>query len=467
MARTGAVVTMKAGFFILRFLFVSTLIFAASRVRAEEVDVTVEEPVAAVELLADEVATAPSEATAAEPADVVAAERVTEANPVVAGLEQFLAELAKGGVVLKGDDDFAALYECVARVADSAARLLNAEGVAHLENERQGRDFYVPLKLTVSNAVPVVVESGAESNAVQVGDRVLSIAGVSTTNATLSGVLELLRGHEAGRVALVLERGDAVVTASVERIFTELPALELVEVWPRQIGYVKVSGLVEGAKAGEAIVSLLREWAATNFAGAVLDLRGADGADVASAVAVASPFASAGSLLFSMKDREWNDLSDYLARDAEALALPLMVLVDEKTSGAAELVAVAAADSLRGVLVIGQPTAGDPGIRDVVPLADGRGVYIATRQLVSGAGAVYDGREEVVPTIQVSSRANALGFEPEPGPDRRAKLAEEATDRALRDRVRGDAALQRAVDVLLGLKALNIRTGSLSSEDSL
>ncbi|MCO6401440.1 MAG: hypothetical protein J5I99_09465 [Verrucomicrobia bacterium] len=65
----------------------------------------------------------------------------------------------------------------------------------------------------------------------------------------------------------------------------------------------------------------------------------------------------------------------------------------------------------------------------------------------------------------ISGRGDSGGFEPEPGPDRRAKLAEEATDRALRDRVRGDAALQRAVDVLLGLKALNIGVGSVLSGD--
>ncbi len=444
-----------------RFLFTfplavfASLLFAVSSLRAEESAAAVDE-------------SAPAVTPVAEAAEVVAESAATVApeGTMVGAVEGFLAKLAERGVGFEGQADFSALYECIARVADPAARVLDAGAVEHFQNERKGLDFYPGLTLTVSNATPVVVGvSGSATNGVLVGDQVLSIGGVSVTNVTLGGAWGLLRGHEAGWVELVLERGGARVTGSVERVLSARPVVELSEVWPRQIGYAKVSGLVEGADSGKAIVGLLREWAAAGLAGGVLDLRGADGGDVESAVAVASPFAAPGALLFSMKDREWKDLADYEAREGEPISLPLMVLVDGQTSGAAELVAVAAEDRLRGVLVIGQETAGDPGIRDVVPLEDGQGLYIATRQLVSGGGAVYDGHAGVAPTVLISGRGDSLGFEPEPGPDRRAKLAEEATDRALRDRVRGDAALQRAVDVLLGLKALNIGVGSVLSGD--
>ncbi len=450
-----------------RFLFAlplavfASLLFAVSSLRAEESAAAVDESAPAVAPVAE---VTPE----AEAAEVVAesAAKVAPEGAIVGAVEGFLAKLAERGVGFEGETDFSGLYECIARVADPLARVLDAGAVEHFRNERMGLDFYPGLTLTVSNATPVVVGvSGSATNGVLVGDRVLSIGGASVTNVTLGGAWSLLRGHEAGLVELVLERGGAWVTGSVERVLSARPVVELSEVWPRQIGYAKVSGLVEGADSGKAIVGLLREWAAAGLAGGVLDLRGADGGDVESAVAVASPFAAPGALLFSMKDREWKDLADYEAREGEPISLPLMVLVDGQTSGAAELVAVAAEDRLRGVLVIGQETAGDPGIRDVVPLEDGQGLYIATRQLVSGGGAVYDGHAGVVPTVLISGRGDSLGFEPEPGPDRRAKLAEEATDRALRDRVRGDAALQRAVDVLLGLKALNIRVGSVLSGD--
>ena len=206
----------------------------------------------------------------------------------------------------------------------------------------------------------------------------------------------------------------------------------------------------------------MRGWAEAGLAGGILDLRGAGGDAVGDVAAFAGLFASRGSVLFSFRDAEGNDLGSYKADGASRSELPLMVLVDETTRGAAEVFAAAAYDSLRGLLLVGRATQGDPAIRSGLALSDDLALYIATRRLVTGNGSVLDGRAGVMPHLVVQ-RAALTDYEPPPHPDRRIRLDEEDADRALRDRVRGDAVLQRAVDVLLGLKALNIKPGALSS----
>lgn len=384
-------------------------------------------------------------------------------HPLAADVDALLATLAARGIELNGDEDRAPLYECVARVIDPQARLFTAADLEHWQNEQAGVDYHSNIHLTISNAAPLIVSvPDALEDQLRAGDRILSIQGTPTTNVTLGDALRLLRGHAAGGADLVVARGaDAPVTVRVERVLSPLPLFELAETWPREIGYARVNGL--GADSGKQILEKLREWAGAAFAGGILDLRGADGADVASAAQIASAFASPGSSLFSFLDRAGNSVTNYQAVGTAAIDLPVMLLVDEHTSGAAEALAAAAADSLRGVLVIGRETAGDPAIREPLPLAGGYAVYIATRRLVTGDGAVFDGLSGVKPTVNLPAGPGKIEYEPEVLPDRRIRLDEEDSDLALRDRIRGDAVLQRAVDVLLGLKALNIRPGSLSS----
>lgn len=384
-------------------------------------------------------------------------------HSLVADVDVLLTKLAEHGVELTGGESRAPLYECVARIVDPRARLFTAADLEHWQNEQAGVDYHSDIRLTISNATPVITAVPDDlQESLRAGDRILSIQGAPTTNVTLSDALRLLRGHTAGGADLIYARGtDAPATTRIERVLSPLPLFEVLETWPRDIGYARVNGLNAGS--GAEVLTQLREWADATFAGGILDLRGADGSDVASAAQIAGAFASPGSSLFSFLDRAGNTLTNYQADETAQIDLPVMLLVDEHTSGAAEALAAAAAGSLRGMLVIGRETSGDPAIREVISTSDDESLYIATRKLVAGDGSVFDGHSGVKPTVILPAGPGKVEYEPERGPDRRIRLDEEDSDLALRDRIRGDAALQRAVDVLLGLKALNIRPGPLSS----
>jgi C-terminal processing protease CtpA/Prc len=134
-----------------------------------------------------------------------------------------------------------------------------------------------------------------------------------------------------------------------------------------------------------------------------------------------------------------------------------MVLVDGRTTGAAELLAATLSGTGRGAMIIGQPTAGDPGIRQRVSLSSGEELYLATRRLVVAGEDKYSGQDRVRPDIYVDPAVRYVDYEPEEPllTDRRETTRRELETRALRLHIRGDAALTRAMDVLIGLKALN------------
>ena len=139
------------------------------------------------------------------------------------------------------------------------------------------------------------------------------------------------------------------------------------------------------------------------------------------------------------------------------LRMPLMVLVDEETTGAAELLAAVLAGSVQGAMIIGRETAGDPLIREPVSLPTGGYALLAKRQIRTGDGTVYDGAGGVAPDVTITDAAlDETVYEPEAPVLRKGKTLsdEEKEDKALRERTRNDTYLRRATDVLLGLKAL-------------
>ena len=114
-------------------------------------------------------------------------------------------------------------------------------------------------------------------------------------------------------------------------------------------------------------------------------------------------------------------------------------------------------DASSGVLLLGETTSGDLGLREFVTLPAGQTLRIATRKLVTVSGTTYDGTAGVIPDIHIPSEPAILSdYDPEPVMGRRAVLTEEWEDRSLRQRTRGDQVLQRAVDILLGMRALNL-----------
>ena len=392
----------------------------------------------------------------ASPAELLAAD-------VEAALRQldrahFPVEASAAGVAI----------EAAVRTVDPGARLLTEAQAEHLKQERSGLDFGFSLRLAISNGQPVVVagdaQDAARAGGLREGDRLMAIGDQAATNLTLPGALALLRDHQTSSVRLVVQRAENIVTSEATRVLTTLQPVETSEKWSRDLAYMKLNGLYE-PDAGRSVVSTLRGWSETGRFGFILDLRGATGNDLAAVQAIGSLFAPAGSLLFAFRDREEQDVSTHKALSGDPLKTPVVVLVDQGTSGAAEVLAAVLADSVRGALLIGEATSGDPLIRDVVSLPKQRLLYLATRRLVTADGAVYDGHAGLQPDVVAPrTAASADYYEPEAMPDRRATLPQEAEDRALRDRWRGDPALRQAVDLLLGLKALNIRADGVSSK---
>ena len=356
----------------------------------------------------------------------------------------------------------AALLEALIRASEPSVVFLDEGELAARSQRLSRREWDSGLTLVaVEDGLPKVASvrtnSPAAAAGILPGELIEKVAGHELTSGSgLKQVREMLAEGEEAKLEIGVRAADAKSRGVVvERVRREESSLMEVENLPAGMGYMRVAGLYPGA--GGEIVGVLEKWQGGSLFGAILDLRGAAGMSSEEVSVVASCFAPEGSLLYALNQPQGKETVVARAVSKVANAMPLMVLVDEETTGASELLAAVLAGSAKGVMVIGRETSGDPLIREPRKLSTGRYALLATRQLAMADGTRYGGSTGVLPDVAITDSAlNETVYEPDAPVLRKGKTMsdEEKEDKALRDRTRNDTYLRRAADVLLGLKAL-------------
>ena len=292
-----------------------------------------------------------------------------------------------------------------------------------------------------------------ESRGMTLDAAVAESAGIEAMLKTIDPQARLLSAEQAADLDKVLHgyaQAGAAPTQAVAAV--QRPSAEEPEKWVDGLGYLRINGLYRCP--GTGLCERVRTAVAFAQTGLILDVRGADGNDLGCVDEIASMFFATNTVLYTLKDGRGGNPTASVSRAVPRVTVPVMLLIDTNTTQAAELL-TAALDRAPGVMLVGQRTCGDARIRELIPLPDGRFLYLATRQAYLADDSTYEGKG-VTPDIEVHPGETRR---PEPAEERAAgkPTTEEARrHRELFARVAADPALARATDLLLGLKALNI-----------
>ena len=219
--------------------------------------------------------------------------------------------------------------------------------------------------------------------------------------ASAAGILQMLG---AGAKLLTADEAKSNSAPVVVPGAPPHEALARVEVIQPDIGYIRVADVVE--ETATALDGELKKFAAEKVTGYVLDLRFADGTNFAAAATVASRFLPANVELFSLKQSTGEPQMYRTSVAPKTLATelavaPLMLLVNAQTRGSAEVLVGALRAQDRGI-VIGGPTAGLPVAWQDIPLSDGRVLRLAAAKIYfPKGGEVFPGG--VIPDIIVKT----------------------------------------------------------------
>jgi C-terminal processing protease CtpA/Prc len=250
-----------------------------------------------------------------------------------------------------------------------------------------------------------------------------------------------------------------ILTRDEASLLSEEAMAASVEILPEGLLYLKLKGLYP--KGISTLVESLRETTKKMSTGLILDLRDAGGTSLEAADKLLSMFVEQGTPLYTLRDPAGSNSTSSTASPSEIQlqGVTCALIVNEETRDACELLA-AVLRTLPNVVVVGWRTHGDAGVRKVVELPSGERLLIADRWVVPANGGEYHG-QGVKPQVAVESSSLPETAPPPPVPGLTRAPSERALAAArLSERIGGDAALRRACDLLVGLKAMRKSTNA-------
>lgn len=257
------------------------------------------------------------------------------------------------------------------------------------------------------------------------GDYVRAIGDQPTREMSVFEGMRALRGAPGSKVSLTIFRGSANDPHVVELTRELTPTVDVTgRVAAPSVGYIRVSGVT--ARTADQARSQIAELTKGGARHLIVDVRRTSGGSLDAGLALARLFVVNGTL--AVRETKGQAKDTIAARQGDGtVALPTTVLIDNGTSGAAELFASALVGNKRADL-IGEHTIGRAAQQRLIKLPDGSGLWLTTtRYLLPDGTALHE--KGLAPTVPVSEPDVEFG-QPAPTEDPILdKALEQAKDR--------------------------------------
>lgn len=259
----------------------------------------------------------------------------------------------------------------------------------------------IGVKKNIITVIAPLPDSPAEKSGLKAGDKILKIDDAITMDMTVDEAVNLIRGPKGTAVTLVILRDsktesreikitrDTIVIKSVELKFTDSAK--------GKIAVLKISRFGEDTFQNVKISAseILRQGAK----GIVLDLRNNPGGFLDSAVDIAGVFLSKDEIVTIEKFSNDNKKEYFTAGGSELGKTPVVILANEGSASAAEILAGALKDD-RQIKIIGEKTFGKGSVQEVQTLKDNSTLKITIAEWLTPSGKNIN-KEGIKPDIEV------------------------------------------------------------------
>jgi carboxyl-terminal processing protease len=344
------------------------------------------------------------------------------------------------------DESYEAIRGMLASLDDPYTRFLDPKEFKEMQIDTSGELTGVGIQITLDKdtkeilVVSPIEGTPASRAGVQPKDVIVSIDGKSTQGMTTEDAVKLIRGQEGTQVTLGLRRNGDVVTVPLKRARIEINAVESrlnTSGDGKKVGYIRLKQF--NANAAREMRTAIRELETQGAEGYVLDLRSNPGGLLEASIDIARQWLDEGTIV-STKTRD--GIQDVRRATGSALTnSPVVVLVNEGSASASEILSGALQDNNRAVLV-GQKTFGKGLVQSVRGLSDGSGLTVTIAKYLTPKGTDIH-KNGIRPDVDVklsdeeiqSLTVEELGT----GKDSQYRAAETTLIRALRSPERGQA----------------------------
>jgi len=275
-------------------------------------------------------------------------------------------------------------------LGDPHTTFMSAEEYAQLHLATSGEYAGVGIQIAPRDnyitAVGVLPGTPAERAGVRVGDRMIEIDGQDAKGWSDEKAVKVLRGPKGEAVTIkVLRVGvDEPVTFRIVRDEIRVKSVPYAYMASPGVGYVNLTVFAETST--DEIRAAITRLKGEGMKSLVLDLRNNPGGLLNQGVSVSDLFLKSGQAIVETRARDPRESETFRARDdASYPELPVIVLVDEYSASAAEIVAGALQDHDRA-LVVGSSTYGKGSVQSLFPLSGGNFLKMTTAKWYTPVG---------------------------------------------------------------------------------
>lgn len=344
---------------------------------------------------------------------------------------------------------------------DPHSSFMDPEEFKELQVETKGKFSGIGIEITMKNRILTVVSpiegTPAFRAGIQAGDQIVKVDGTATKNISLSEAVRKIRGAKGSRVTLTINRQGFTKPKDFSIVREIIPIRSVkARLIDGGYGYIRVANFQDTTDKDLRNFLTKMTQRPTPLKGLVLDLRNDPGGLLDQAVMVADEFLSHG-LIVKTEGREARQRMQFHARAGHAgdrEPFPIVVLINEGSASASEIVAGALKDQNRAV-VMGTKSFGKGSVQTIIPLADGSALRLTTALYYTPSGKTIH-EKGITPDIEVQEHEITQGKTPE-------QLRDESLERHMRgegitdknwdkplteDDLKYDQVLKKAVEVL-------------------
>jgi carboxyl-terminal processing protease len=275
------------------------------------------------------------------------------------------------------------------RMLDPHSNFFDSRQFALLREDQRGKYYGVGMVVAPRDTHTIVVAPYVDAPAFKAGlrpgDVITKVDDKSTEGLSTTEVADMLKGPKGTIVKIQVTREGWSDSLSFSVTRDEIPrhSVDIITMLKPGIGYVRLTQFNE--TTDREIADALKQLGANGLDGLVLDMRNNPGGLLNEAVAVGDIFLEKNQLIVSYHGRSAPERRFYAIRGNQGMEVPLVILVNNNSASAAEIVTGAVQDHDRG-LVVGETTFGKGLVQTVTPLSENTGLALTTARYYTPSG---------------------------------------------------------------------------------
>jgi carboxyl-terminal processing protease len=328
------------------------------------------------------------------------------------------------------------------------------------KGEFGGVGVEISLKDGILTVVAPIAGTPAEAALIRAGDKIVKIDGKVTKNVSLNDAVKQMRGKPGTMVTLTIwrEADQKIFDVPIRRDIIKVRSIKKAELIADRIGYIKLVEFQQNTPRD--LDEALKKMEAQGMEALILDLRNNPGGLLDGAVDVGERFLKKDKVIVSIKARNPAESTVFKSSGRFVRAdYPIIVIVNEGSASASEIVAGAIKDNKRGI-ILGSKTFGKASVQTVIPLKDGSALRFTTASYLTPGGKMIK-NEGIAPDV-VIERESSLAAKKKDDIDIFEKMEEEKAEKAQAPELSGkpvkgkekekDNQLEAAVNLMKAIK---------------